>query len=87
MALAALILGIFSFCCCCFNGVTGVLAIILGSLELGRINRSASSERGRWMAVAGIVLGIIAVVKDLAGALWIFFFGGLGVLQGIMQGY
>ena len=88
MALASLILGIFSFCCCCFNVITGVLAIIFGFVELSRINGGASSEKGRWMAITGIVLGFISVAKDLVGGIWLlFFFGGMGVLQGLAQSY
>ncbi|HDZ59224.1 MAG TPA: DUF4190 domain-containing protein [Actinobacteria bacterium] len=51
----ASIVGIF----CC--GVASVVGLILGIVELGRINRGESSEKGRGFAKAAIIIGAIAV--------------------------
>jgi hypothetical protein len=64
MAVASLVLGL---CCWCFF-VPGVLAVIFGNLALQRIAASEGREKGRGMAIAGIVLGwvSIAVLAGLA---------------------
>jgi hypothetical protein len=37
------------------------------------------------MAIVAIVLGIISIVMGCIQIIWIFFFGGMHVLQGMMQ--
>jgi hypothetical protein len=83
MAIAALVLGILGFCCCGF--LAGIPAIIVGFMENGKINRGESSQKGKGFAVAGIILGIISVILSCIQIVWIFFFGGLNVLQGMSQ--
>jgi hypothetical protein len=63
-AVTALVLGLTGFC----TIVTGILAVIFGNVALGRIARSEGVERGRGMAIAGIVLGwvTIAVLGGIA---------------------
>ena len=63
-AVASLVLGLTCF----FGFVTGILAVIFGNVALGRIARSEGLEKGRGMAIAGIVLGwvSIAVLAGLA---------------------
>lgn len=55
-AVTALVLGIVSFFIPVFGTVTGILAIIFGSLRLRR------GSAGHGMAVAGFTLGLIALV-------------------------
>jgi prepilin-type processing-associated H-X9-DG protein len=55
-AVTSLVFGLFSLVTMC---VTGVPAIILGALALGDINRSAGRLKGRSMATAGVVFGVI----------------------------
>lgn len=57
MAVAALVLGILF----CF-AVTAILAVVFGNVALGRIDASQGTEKGRGMAIAGIVLGWIGIV-------------------------
>jgi hypothetical protein len=68
MAVASLVLGILF----CFV-VTGILAVIFGNIGLNRIDASGGTERGRGMAIAGIVLGWIGIAVTLAlpAALWL----------------
>jgi hypothetical protein len=67
-AVAALVLGLTSFC----TIVTGILAVIFGNIALGRIARSQGNEKGRGMAIAGIVLGWISIAV-LAGLMIVWF--------------
>jgi len=62
MAVASLVLGLF---CWCFF-VPGILAVIFGNLALGKIATSDGRQKGRGMAIAGIVLGWISIAV-LAG--------------------
>ena len=60
MAIAALICGIASFVAC--GPVTGIAAIILGTMSRNKIDQSGGAVGGRGMATAGLVLGWISVV-------------------------
>jgi Domain of unknown function (DUF4190) len=68
MAVASLVLGVL-FCMV----VTGILAVIFGNVALNRIDASQGTERGRGLAIAGIVLGWIGIVLTLAlpAAVWL----------------
>ncbi|MHB0866646.1 MAG: DUF4234 domain-containing protein [Thermoleophilia bacterium] len=59
LALAATILSILGLFCC---GLTSIVGIILGVIELGRIKKGESSAKGRGLAMAGVVVGAIVVV-------------------------
>jgi Domain of unknown function (DUF4190) len=56
MAIASLVLGVLF----CFS-ITGILAVIFGNLALGQIDRSQGAQKGRGLAIAGIVLGWIGI--------------------------
>jgi len=56
LAVAALVLGV----CFCF-AFTGILAVVFGNLALGQIDRSQGAQKGRGLAIAGIVLGWIGI--------------------------
>jgi prepilin-type processing-associated H-X9-DG protein len=60
-AIASLILGVLFFFAC----LSGVPAILLGRLALLDINLSGGRLRGRGMAIAGIVLGLIGCLITL----------------------
>ena len=61
--------GLTAFC----TMVTGILAVIFGNLALGRIARSQGREKGRGMAIAGIVLGWVSIA--IIGVFAIIWFG------------
>ena len=67
MGTAALVLGIVGFLLAILvvGGLLGLLAVIFGFVGLSRVRRGEATNRGS--AIAGIVLGAIAVV--LAGIL------------------
>jgi hypothetical protein len=79
MAITALVLGILGLCCCGF--VAGIPALVIGFMERGKINRGEASAKGMWMAIVGIVLGIISSILGCLQVIWIFFFGGMNVIQ------
>jgi hypothetical protein len=58
-ALAALILGVLSFCAPLFLSIP---AIILGAMGIGEINRSRGRLSGKGMAIAGIVTASASVL-------------------------
>ncbi len=57
MAVASLVLGVLF----CF-GVTAILAVIFGNVALGKIADSNGTEKGKGLAIAGIVLGWAGIV-------------------------
>jgi hypothetical protein len=70
-AVAALVLGIAVLCTGIFGGI---LAVVFGNLALARIDDSQGMEKGRGMAITGIVLGWIAIglTAIVAGA-WLVY--------------
>jgi hypothetical protein len=76
LALTGMVMGILavtcSFCCCGlpFN----VLGIIFSAVGLSQIKNDPAGQKGRGMAIAGLVLSIIslplAVLLSFLGAAW-----------------
>lgn len=58
MAIASLVLGLVSIPLC-FIFIPGVLAIVFGFIALSQTG--ASGQKGRGMAIAGLILGGISV--------------------------
>ena len=70
-AVAALVLGIAVLCTGIF---AGILAVVFGNIALARIDESQSAQRGRGMAITGIVLGWIAIgLTAAAAAAWLIY--------------
>lgn len=69
LAVASLVLGIVSFFCFGFIFPVPLLAIVFGHLSLDRIARSGGAEKGRGLAIAGLVLGWIFIVPIMLAAL------------------
>ena len=70
-AVAALVLGL----CCWCGSIPGILAVIFGYVALGQIARSEGRQKGRGLAIAGIVLGWIAVAVLAGLALYWLIYG------------
>jgi hypothetical protein len=79
LAITALILGILSFCCCGF--FAGIPAAIVGWIENNNIKAGKSSEKGKWMAILGIVLGLLSLLWTCLCLEWYFFWGGMAILR------
>jgi hypothetical protein len=84
MAITALVLGILALPCCC-GFLAGIPALVVGFMEKGKIARHESSDKGQWMALVGIVMGIISLIFGCLQIVWVIFFGGLGILQGLAE--
>ena len=61
LAILALIFGLLG---------AGVVPVVLGHLAVGQIRRTG--ERGHGLAVAGLVLGYVAIAAGLAVVIWLF---------------
>jgi hypothetical protein len=70
-AVASLVLGIAILC----TGIIGgILAVIFGNVALNRIDQAQGAEKGRGLAIAGIVLGWIAItLTAVAAAAWLVY--------------
>jgi Domain of unknown function (DUF4190) len=67
LAIASLVLGVL-FC----TLIGGVLAVIMGNLALGQIDQSYGTQKGRGLAIAGIVLGWIGIgLLAIAAFAWL----------------
>lgn len=58
LSIAALVTGILGM---------SIIPIILGAVDLSRIKNGAASSRGKGLDIAGIVLGVLAIIG------WIIF--------------
>ncbi len=83
-ATTVLVLGIISLVCC---QLAGPVAWFLGNKELTAIRAGISPASGEGTAKAGMIMGMIATVLFILGIIAVVFFGGLGVLSGIMSGH
>jgi hypothetical protein len=80
LSLVLSLLGMFGFCCTPIV-LTGIAGVVCGHIALSRINARPELQ-GHGLAVAGLAIGYFAIVGWL---LWVLLFGGLAVMQGIMQ--
>ncbi len=80
LSLVLSLLGLFGFCCTpvVFGGIAGV---VCGHIALSRI-KVRPELQGHGLAVAGLVIGYFAIAGWL---IWVLIFGGLAIMQGIMQ--
>lgn len=79
LAICSLVLSLLGlFCCGFFAGIPG---IICGHLALSKIEKNPGLQ-GHGLAMAGLIIGYFAVVAWL---LYIIFFGGIGMLRGLMH--
>ena len=79
LAIWSLVLSLVGFFCCGF--LTAIPGVICGHIALSRIAQQPTLQ-GRGMAIAGLVIGYFAIFGWL---IWVIFFGGPGILQGIFN--
>jgi hypothetical protein len=68
LAIASLLLGLTGWTC----GIGSLLALVLGTIAVGRINNSQGRLEGKSIAITGLVLGAVGITTDVALALVIF---------------
>ena len=81
-ATTALVLGIIGLVCC---GLCAPFAWYFGHKELLAIRAGLAPRAGEGLATAGKILGIIGSILVLFGLIWVFFFGGMMLLQGLAE--
>ena len=84
LAIWSLVLSLLSFVgfCCTPVVLTGVGGVVCGHLALSKI-KDTPGLQGHGLAVAGLIIGYFSLLGWL---LWLLLFGGLAVIQGILQG-
>lgn len=80
-AITALVLGILGIVCC---GLLAPVAWYLGNQELKAISEGRSAVAGEGLAKAAKILGIIGTILLVFTIVWVFFWGGMAILQGVM---
>ena len=66
------------FCC----GLFSIAGLILGYIELGKINRGEASEEGRGLAKAAVIIAIIVLALSVIGTIIVVATGGFSVYVG-----
>jgi hypothetical protein len=61
----------------------GIGGVVCGHLALSRIKASPALQ-GHGLAMAGLIIGYFTIIGWL---FWVLFFGGLAVMQGIMENF
>lgn len=79
-ATTSLVLGILGVICC---GLLAPVAWYLGSQELQAIAAGQAPAAGEGVAKAGKILGIVGSILLILSLVWIFFAGGMAVIQGL----
>ncbi len=94
MAIIALIAGILSVLCHCvpvagsaIGFLLSIAAIVLGIIEFNKIKKGESSEKGRGMSIAGIILGGVGIVFGIIWLIVIFLGAFGGFLGGLFDYY
>jgi apolipoprotein N-acyltransferase len=81
LAIAALVLGVVGAFTASFV-LPSILALVFGLVSLSQIKRSAGTQGGQGLAIAGIVLGAVGVALGLIWLLLFVSFGGVHLLPG-----
>lgn len=83
LAIWSLVLSLLGVCgfCCTPIVITGIGGVVCGHLALSKIGAKPELQ-GRGLAMAGLIIGYFAIVGWL---LWVLLFGGLAVMQGLLQ--
>lgn len=80
-AMVSLVLGILGIVCC---GLLAPVAWIMGKNELAAIAAGTAPAENEGLAKAGKILGIIGTILLIFSLVWVFFAGGMAVIQGMM---
>ncbi len=78
LSIAALVTGILSM---------GVIPIVLGSVDLVRINNGLAGARGKGLDIAGIVLGALSIIIGIGTVVALTFWAfNWGMMDGTFSG-
>ncbi len=76
LAIVSLVFGVLGWTLLPFIGM--IVAIITGHIALGQVRRSDGAETGEGLAIAGLVLGYLALAVGFIALVMIVF--GIGLL-------
>jgi len=64
MAVTGLVFGILSVTasCCCYGLPFNLVGVILSGIALSQINQDPINQRGKGMAIAGLVLSVLSII-------------------------
>jgi hypothetical protein len=66
------------FCCCgIFTYPAAIAAIVLGIISLNRFKTDDPASKEKWMPIAAIILGVLAILIPIAGMLLLTVFNGM----------
>jgi hypothetical protein len=68
LAITAMVIGIVAIVCSWVIGLNfalGIAALVIGIIEFKKINDKQSSEKGKGMALTGIILGSLAILGSI----------------------
>jgi hypothetical protein len=65
LAIASMVCGIVGVLMCVYGGLLGLPAVICGHLAISQINSSPVPMAGRGMAIAGLVMGYLALLASI----------------------
>jgi hypothetical protein len=74
LAVASMVCGIVGMITCYVHGVAAIPAVICGHLAIKAIRESPVPMAGRGMAIAGLVMGYLGILLQLATLSVIFYF-------------
>jgi hypothetical protein len=77
-ATTSLVLGILGIVCC---QICAPIAWYMGNNELKAIRAGTAPAAGEGMAKAGKITGIIGTILLILSLIWVFFFGGMAMIQ------
>ena len=77
MAITGFVMGILSVsgCICCYGLPCNILGLVFSIIALSQINRNPAVEKGRGLAIAGLILSAIGI---LIGLVFVFLAPALG---------
>jgi len=75
LAIASLVCSLLGFMCCFITALAGV---ICGHVALGQIKREPHLYKGRELALAGLILGYIALALNAAYFIFVIIMGAAG---------
>lgn len=81
LAIWSLVLSALGFLGVCCGPIPSIAGVICGHLALPKL-RARPDMQGRGLAIAGMIIGYTVIAGWL---IWVIVFGGLAVLQGIVE--
>jgi hypothetical protein len=66
---------VFNLCCFFITPILSIVAIVFAFVSFSRFNKPGNQSRGKGMAIAGLICGIVALLIAIAIIIWIIVAG------------